>query len=131
MSKPKAKAGKVYIGAGKGLVHEELDAVDYADYDAQEEGYSEYLVKNNISQEKPKPKPATVPPKPPAPKPQAKPQPRVATKTVSMVEEEPEFQKGFEALEVVDDWEAAMDALDKAVSAEEEKRAAQKNKQGK
>ena len=131
MSKPKAKAAKVYMGGGKSRVDDELDAVDYADYEAENEMYREYLVKNNIQEEKPKPKPSTAAPKPLAAKPQPKPQPRLATKVVPVVEDEPEIQKGFETLEVVDDWEAAMDALDKAVSAEEEKRAAQKNKQGK
>ena len=129
MSKPKPKGVKIHLGGGQGRVDEELDAVDYADYDAENEGYNEYLVKNNITV-KPKAKPATVAPKPPPPKPEPKPKPKPASKVVPLVEDEVELRKGFETLEAVDDWEAAMDALDKAVSAEEEKRAVatQKNK---
>ena len=110
MPKPK----KQKWGGGKGALSEELDAYDYT-YD---EEYYPPEPKNNTPElplaqppepEKPKevPKPKEIPkPTPPKPK---EPEP----------EPEPEDAKEI-VLEQFDDWEQAMDALDAAISKQDE-----------
>lgn len=123
---PKGRGGGG--GRGKNLVDDELDSWEYADEYAEEENWkdSRHAAKMRGEEEepptptelaKPKPKPNTVVPKamsdPPA-KPQPKPAPAAPpTPPASFVEPEP-------VLETVDDWEAAMDALDAYETRKEE-----------
>ena len=102
------------------LVDEELDACEYADDDA----YYEHIKETRVKQNKPE-KEATVKkvPKPSGPKPPPKPKavaPKVAP--VELVKPKEEFIEPV--LETVDDWEAAMDALDAHVSAQEAQKVA-------
>lgn len=125
---PKTKAPKIRWRGGGSRVDEELDAVDYADnYDDEYEA----------PVAKPEPKPAPKPP-PAAQKPIEKPAPpkKLASydedfgksNELRKKEQEPDpFEKDV-VLETFDDWETAMDALDKKMSAEEEARAKQRQK---
>ena len=107
----------------KNLLLEEMDAEEYAEEDAYYEAQDENRVKENrpkltpVAKQAPKPQPLPQPKPKPAP-----PKPALERKT------EFEELKPFvePVLETVDDWEAAMDALDAHVSAIEEQKVAQR-----
>jgi hypothetical protein len=113
---PKTKAPKIRWRGGGSRVDEELDAVDYADnYDDEYEA-APVVAKPKPVEMKPAPKPAE---KPAAPKPVEKiPERRY--------EENLEFLEKPIVLETYDDWETAMDELDKKMTKEEEERAKQR-----
>lgn len=119
-------------GKGHYLVDDELDAWEYADEYVETENWKE---KKRVAKEKGEDvedeKPAATVPKPkPAPKPKPVAKPAPAAPPPPPPEELPEFLEP--KLETFDDWEAAMDALDNHISAQEEKKvaAAQKAKGG-
>jgi len=113
---PKARGNK--------LVVDELDALDYAEEDAEYQRWEEKLVKEG--KEIPKVK---------KPAPTSKPtEAKVTTKKIKAKEPQPkpivqeDLPKEDEEiiLEPVDDWEAAMDALDAKVAQEEAKKSQQR-----
>lgn len=113
---PKAKGSKR-------IVVDELDAWDYAAEDAEFQHWEETLVKEGkeIPTTKGKPEPTSTP--------DEKPKKVVKTKEASSVTpREPVVDLTEEeiVLEPVDDWEAAMDALDAKVAQEEAKKSQQR-----
>ncbi len=123
---------------GRDLVDDEMDAWDYADRYVEEEAWQERkrIAKESgeeveparagaAAKQKPQPKPqAAEKPKPqPQPQPQPQPKPEVAAPTPEDDLEEP-------VLEAVDDWEAAMDALEAYGSKQEEIRAKETTQKG-
>lgn len=109
------------------LVDDNWGATEYADeYYDDDEGWQEpnkaaakTKVENTESKAEPKPALKAPPKKKEESKPVAK--PVAKPPTPRPFEEEP-------ILEAVDDWEAAMDALENHMSAQEEKKAAEKGK---
>jgi hypothetical protein len=111
------------------LVNEQLDAEDYADEYADDQSWRDHRdaakARGEWVEKETKKKSAAAA----APKPKPKPAPKVVVKAEPKVEtqkEETPFIVDKEPiLEAVDDWEAAMDALDAHVSAQEAKKADQ------
>ena len=115
---PKPKGVKIRWNGGGSLVDQELDAVDYAD------NYETYEEKAAA-----KPKPSTKPPPAPKLKEDGKPKPKPVARPGTPPPPKEEEILPFQAppvLETFDDWEAAMDALDKQISYEEEQKAKQR-----
>ncbi len=117
---------------GRDLVDDEMDAWDYADRYVEEEAWQERKRIAKESGEEVEPaRSGAAPKQKPQPKPQAaekpklqpQPKPEVAAPTPEDDLEEP-------VLEAVDDWEAAMDALEAHVSKQEEIRAKETTQKG-
>jgi hypothetical protein len=103
----------------KNRLYEEMEAEEYAEEEAYYQHEAEKRAKENKPKEevnnKPKPKKAV--------QKQITP---VAAKEIKNEEPEEYFQEKHVELETVDDWEAAMDALDAHVSATEAQKAAER-----
>jgi hypothetical protein len=106
------------------LVDDNWGATEYADeYYEDDEGWQEpsKAVAKTVAEPNAEPKP-----KPKAePKPTPKEEPKPKAGPIAKPPPPPPFEEEEPILEAVDDWEAAMDALETHMSAQEEKKVAQ------
>lgn len=106
------------------LVFEEIDAEEYAD----EDSYYEYVKETRVKENKPEKEVVEKPKEAKLQTQKTKPVPMIVQKSVELTVKEEVIEEKEPILETVDDWEAAMDALDAHVSALEEQKAKVTNK---